>query len=739
MNINTQIPNFNYVNNNQIRNNKNKTTNFKGLNKKTGEEVLKLAENQIKTKKPNKFLSHFIDFIQNPVETIKLKVFNKKLLKEQINDRNYDIAFFLKLPPQKIEKLTRGASLKRLTLLDLIAERNNTMNYVNNSGSAENALKLFESIPYPKKGHYNLVSSYPGSIENLQRIVNATGNNKKSLNFVNKLNHEVISANGPKTTARPELAAELLESKNAQKYIENFADYKSYLTLNAKNENAVKNLDKMVEEGSFNPKKYDIELDVAHLFDSKAFPETAVLNKKAFEENYSKEGLEFIDNFAKQIGLSNDNFNTNSEKDILHIYKTTTKENLDIRNKIIENITYHKFIDRNIHLKKDETAEIAELFDKVDNDKHAKSFISKIIDSNIVIKSANEYNNMLDNVPPKKLNIFFDNAKNIIQQTSGKERIDALKKEIKNPFFKTEQMLEYEEDQIEFGFKKKTHFFSDAKKYIINEFNKTRDKMTSDEVKPLVKHEIKEVEKVESKPVINIIEPIELPKAEEVKPVVDIDFKAVEKVKPEEIVNVIKPIELPKANEVKPIIEVGSKEINKTKPAAKRIKLVKIAPKQPDAKKLAVINDVNNIIEKKLGAKTLIEQKRDYANRANKMRLNMLPEIFASIKETRAADRANGIKSKYSNQDALHLYEKINGKNRKLVNYMLKKRNADGTRKFNIKDIITTLEDTEQQVINNKKVARKIYDKQSERNLYNNIFNTNVAVYGKLERTTKQK
>ena len=755
MNINTQMPNFNYVNNHRVRNNENKIA-FKGINKKTGEEVIKLAENQIKAKKPNKFISRLIDFFDSQSKTLEQRVFGKKAFNERVNDHNYDVASYLNQSPKKITEMTKGASMRRLKLLDLIAQRHNAKNYKTGAENPEAAIKLFESVPYPKKGHYYLVSSYPGTTENLHRIITLAGNDTKRLDFVKKLNKEIVKASGYKTDARPELAAELLESKNINKYMDNFADYKSYLALHSKDENAVKNLDSMVEAGTFNSKKYDIKLSVKNLFESKAIEETPILNKQTIEANYSKEGIEFLDNFAKQVGTSKESLNSGNDRDILHMYKTTTKENFGIRNKILEKFEYHKFMRQNIHENDKEITEMSSLFDKIDNDKQVKKFINRVIDNDLNVSSAKEFNAIVDNVPAKKLNIFFNNAQNIIKQTSGEERIYTLKHELKNPFFKTERMMEFEQDQIEYGFKKKPSIFSKARKYLANEFNIARDKMTSDNVKPLVKNEIKEVEKVESKPVINIIEPLELPKAEEVKPVIDVDFKAVDKVKPEEIVNVIKPIELPKSNEVKPIIESESKDfikdvkneaINKgfvkeqvesTNNIDKSVKLAKTAPKQPNAKKLVVINDVNGVIEKKLGAKTLDEQKSDYAKKATKMRLNMLPEIFASIKETRAADRANGIKSKYSNKDALALYEKINGKNKKLVNYMLKKRNADGTRKFNIKDIITTLDDAEKQVIQNKKIAPKKYNAQSERNYYNNIFDTNVAIYGQLEKAKKQ-
>lgn len=51
----------------------------------------------------------------------------------------------------------------------------------------------------------------------------------------------------------------------------------------------------------------------------------------------------------------------------------------------------------------------------------------------------------------------------------------------------------------------------------------------------------------------------------------------------------------------------------------------------------------------------------------------MLPEIFTSIVDTRKADRAIDKRhSRSANKDVLKLYLKINGSNKKLVNYLLK-------------------------------------------------------------------
>jgi hypothetical protein len=165
--------------------------------------------------------------------------------------------------------------------------------------------------------------------------------------------------------------------------------------------------------------------------------------------------------------------------------------------------------------------------------------------------------------------------------------------------------------------------------------------------------------------------------------------------------------------------------------------------KQPSAKKLVVISDVDGIIEKKLGKNTLADQSRTYERKATKMRLSMLPEIFDSIKETRADKRAKGMFSKTkteSNSDALGLYQKINGNNKRLVNYMLKVRNEEGKRIYSVKDIIGKIDETEASIRSAKSAATKDspYKAQESKNLYNNILNEQIAQNGKLPRASKK-
>ena len=121
------------------------------------------------------------------------------------------------------------------------------------------------------------------------------------------------------------------------------------------------------------------------------------------------------------------------------------------------------------------------------------------------------------------------------------------------------------------------------------------------------------------------------------------------------------------------------------------------------------------------------------------MRMQMLPEIFDSIKEIRAVERAAGKKLSVSNKDAVDLYSLIKGRNKKLINYMLKKRNADGTRMYNIKDIIKTVEQAETKVNKDKFASPKTYNAADAKAFYNTLLEAQIQEHGKLEKAKRKK
>ena len=138
--------------------------------------------------------------------------------------------------------------------------------------------------------------------------------------------------------------------------------------------------------------------------------------------------------------------------------------------------------------------------------------------------------------------------------------------------------------------------------------------------------------------------------------------------------------------------------------------------------------EIKNIIHKKLSAKTIERQEKMYEEHATKMKLNLLNEMFESIAETRKIDKLVGKqKSNSSNLDVVKLYNKINGKNRKLINYLLKKRNVDNTRMFEIKEIINILDKAE------KHVKSAELNTKEEKEYYSHLFDAKVEQYGKVK------
>lgn len=154
--------------------------------------------------------------------------------------------------------------------------------------------------------------------------------------------------------------------------------------------------------------------------------------------------------------------------------------------------------------------------------------------------------------------------------------------------------------------------------------------------------------------------------------------------------------------------------------------------------KIQIRKEVNDIIKTKLGKNVYREQEDNFRLKATKIRLSLLPEIFDSIKASRAQSRAEGLVPVVSNRDASSLYELINGVNRKTVRYMLNKTDNDGNRIFNIREIISLIEESNKK-INAAKKSNPDYRAADTKDYYENIYSDFILRYGKLKRAVKQK
>lgn len=629
----------------------------------------------------------------------------------------------------EIAELTKNSSKKQLSLLSLLANNFNRYNFYRSPASKESSKlvnEVFGKIKSPNKMHEYICRNFSESFENLNKIVGWTGDNKKRLGFVIQLNDEIFKHERPEGNT---LIPDLLSSPYSEEYMKQYGKIKSYLKIYKNNPDAVTKLDKKFADGNFDGQHYDRMLENMKSRASFPFPEMVALKGNECyglikPENRNLAGL-IADIFSPTVDMLK---NGNAE-DITHILSSTNKKNFQLREKLLysfastikgseQKLAKEGQKGHNLNL-------LSRLYNTLDNDKNAESFVKKSmgqIDSNTI--DLGELVEILDNVSAKKLNIFKDNAWNIISKTHGEKRIEALNNNITDAFFETENSRINNRDQIRYGYKKRRTMFDKFCIRAKNGINKLRDAITPD-AKPIVEAPLSQpvaAPKVALQPA---------PKTSlkpEVKPVVKQEVsKAKEQPAPVKIEKEVPSQGVAKVQTVLP------KQVEKlSDKKAYEAPTLNVVSKS--AKRQILKEKVVSFVKTKLGEKTFNHQQEDFSKNATQIRMSMLPEIFASIADTRKVDRMVGkMKSNSSNKDALVLYSKINGQNRKFVNYMLKKRNADNTRMFEVKDIIAVLNKAEARIANDKKFNSN-YRAKDAKAYYNHLFDAKIEQYGKVKR-----
>ncbi len=588
------------------------------------------------------------------------KIINvSNIYKNSIVKKNSQISFegSIKIPQNFKKHFSKKAEMKMLFKEKLFELYNRNNYYKSEKENIEYVKRITDMVNNPTLTHLNIVSKYDASLSLLHRIFKNIDGSKKRLNFVNKVSEIVVKDN-----LRPEIMAEILESPLSSKYINNFKKIKSYLIYNKTNGNTVVHLDMLYNKKMFDNKVYDkILLREKH---KREFPfaETSILNKAVFGKIYTKQAAKLSNSISSFFQLSKEMLVNGNDKEILNMLKSANSKNINLRLHIIDVFSskYHNSENTKIN---ENITELNKLFNKLDNDKHAKRFVKKSISQIKYSVTLKELNEMLECISTRKLDIYSPNVINILSKVRGENRFAVLSSEIKNPFFETENSLRKRNLDIEYGYMKKTSKFSILKKRVINSFRILKDNLGSSK---------KTFE--EAKPNVKLNPPVYL--------------------NPERLI------------EYKP---KSSKEIVK--------------------------EDVINLVSKKLAKKTFKKQENAYSANATKMRLSMLAEIFKSVAETRQVDKAVGkVKISSSKKDVLALYLRINSSNKKFINYMLKKRNADGTRMFEIKEIINTIDKAEIKIAEMKKLNSQ-YRAKDTKKYYNHLYEAKIEQYGKVKLT----
>lgn len=630
------------------------------------------------------------------------KMMLSKQAKKEFKEMTGWAADVLGKDAQDVQKKLNGNTKRKTDFYALMVEKYNRTNFYAEVGKKENPElvdKIFDIVEKPSDEHFRFVDSINLPFAETKTVFEKLENNPKKINIAGTIYNDIsgIRVNhrdSGNTERTKRIFMDMINSPNREEYLANYETYKPHIHHNAEDKNVIKLLDEKISAKSYDKKNANNVNEVNRLFTS--LVEVGKFNRAELTSHYSKEANELVKTLDARIAIRHGVSNKDADS-LAEIYKTTTKDNAVARGKFIESNYY--FGAQRDKYDENEISNIGKVFKMMDEDPNMMKFINKLNKNGRGFGKAESYLKLADQVGTKVLNRDAD----VIGETIGMNRYHSYESVVEHYEQKPKSIFGRAMDSLKGLFKKKEEPV-DNNIYWTGEDLAKMEKVAAEQ----------DAEKMK-KSVDNITENVSIKPA---------------------MIDTMSKVASVDTSVVKPQVE---KRVVKHRSFFKPY-----VPKQPSAKKLVVINDVNNIIENKLGKNVYADQSRVYANKATKMRLSMLPEIFDSIKETRAAARKNGTFNKRTtekNEDALDLYQRINGKNKRLVNYMLKVRNEDGTRKYTVKDIVNTLSETSKTVRQEKMATPKDrpFRAKDEKAMYDILADEQIAKYGKLHQAKSKK
>lgn len=559
----------------------------------------------------------------------------------------------------------------------------------------QEVINIYNLVTKPTKHHENVLGSSNLPVKTLKEIF-THAKTEKSLDFVHYTQNNILDS----SNVSAQIIIKMLKSKYNKEFIENTNDYKSYLILHKKDSKCIEKLEKLIESGEYKPETFNLELMYENLKSTHDYQQTLAPYDKFIHERINKPRVGFLSYFFEHFLGFRNNLTKDDKSDIVKMYLSATEENLNLRKQIMIRFR-DSYAQEKTHVS--DIRSMSNLFETIDKDKYAFSFVDKALKDDIAIDNMEELRRILDIVPSKKAAIFHQNIVKIINCTTPAERETALAEEIENPFFpqKIAGKGQYGINEGEMHSQQES-FFNRIALAIKNEFNIRRYNIMTEKVKPQS----------------SIQEGVEASQTQQL-----ITHKtATSRTVSNNTSATDNTALIPPENTA-----------GRQSPAIVR-RTLKSAP---SAKKLQAQADVTNYIKTKLGYKTFENQQRDYAIKATLMRLRLLPEIFDSISATRAAQRAKGIRPNVENKDAFMLYQMIQGRNRKLVRYMLKQTDSENQRIFSIKDIIRLVENADSAIAKNKR-TNPDYRAKDARAYYEELYQNLINQYGNLKRGRKK-
>lgn len=592
-----------------------------------------------------------------------------------INTFMEDIKNLLCIDPNDIKKYVTPESKNRMEFFRGLATKARDEFFLKHAEFPSARLDLidttYNAIKNPNSTQLGIVKRNEYSLDDTINLLNVVSQKSENETLYKKLT-ELKNPNDMIITLPAETIMKILNSENSAKLNENFEAFSSYIQLNYKKDGFVEDLLSKLSSSENNIHTNDLDKILEIQKKKKDSHFLNLISDKDLIEIDNDLGLKLFNNKRMvEAYLSNGSHELNESE--LKFYKnvisSTNETNFKARKLFFDNQCITSINDNDNSIE-----DIERLFKRIDDDKYFRKIYENIggmgygLSKEPIDKLLYYVDSFGSETVYKKLNRFVLIAnENIHPQTEPEKIVKVISENLNNKYYQTAKM---KEDVIQNETLARYNMF----------FPKTKVALLK--LKQKIKYGImpKLFGTGEPTPINKNVTYRKQPLREEV------NMPTVSKTLPA-LVTEPKPIkvELPvRETSLEEVIE--SPKVVTSKPTIRR---------DYKAKKLEIQKDAQEIIESRMKSKKQIgEQLGRYLKNATKIRNQFLNEMFNSVKETRVQQRAQGIKRPtVSNADVLEVYQKINGKNKKLFKYLLNNRKENGEREFNLKQISKILDD----------------------------------------------
>ena len=368
------------------------------------------------------------------------KIFHKNNSEKIVTNLKSDMQYYFDLSSSElslIDNTFRPDEPSRINLLYALARKHKGLKFKfrdgYNDSNFESIVSMIKNIQTPSSGYLRMVAHSDYTFPQLSALFDTMNKNPLSAELARKL-MLVAKQSGYKINYPYKTMSELVNSKYLKELNKNFDNYSPYIKLNFNTENMAINLEKEIEQGTYNTGKY-LRLERVkdmqnHSFSFSDLPEDIIL------ENYSADNIRLLKNLDEVVSRSGHNVTDKLKKMSIDIYKTTNDDNYNGRVEFI-----NKFLKLNAGSLSTNSANVDAipiLIAKIDEGKEDAAFIKNVINKQLVIENTSDLLAIIDSVNSSNLNSNLNKVRKVLKKyhyLSIDNKIEKIKRNINQTYY----------------------------------------------------------------------------------------------------------------------------------------------------------------------------------------------------------------------------------------------------------------------------------------------------------------